>query len=37
MGEVGSVRPDKTTRRSRVWEVTRDEWMARHHVGKDIV
>ncbi len=30
MGEVESVRPDGTTRRSIYWELTRDEWRRRH-------
>lgn len=30
MGEVTSHRPDGTTRASLVWEMTRDEWAARH-------
>lgn len=30
MGEVVSTRPDGTTRESRVWEISRGEWTARH-------
>jgi RimJ/RimL family protein N-acetyltransferase len=30
MGEREAVRPDGTTRRSVYWEMTRDEWRARH-------
>lgn len=30
MGEVESVRPDGTTRRSLYWELSRDEWLRRH-------
>ncbi|HEX5377039.1 MAG TPA: GNAT family protein [Phenylobacterium sp.] len=30
MGEVESVRPDGTVRRSLYWEMTRDEWRRRH-------
>ena len=30
MGETLSTRPDGTTRASLVWEMTRDEWAARH-------
>ncbi|MDP3853053.1 GNAT family N-acetyltransferase [Phenylobacterium sp.] len=30
MGEVESVRPDGTTRRSIYWELSRDAWMRRH-------
>lgn len=30
MGEVESVRPDGTTRRSIYWELSRDEWLRRH-------
>ena len=30
MGEIDSVRPDGTIRRSRVWEITRPVWRARH-------
>jgi RimJ/RimL family protein N-acetyltransferase len=33
LGEVTSVRPDGTTRASIVWEMTRDEWAARHGFG----
>ncbi|HEY2749746.1 GNAT family protein [Phenylobacterium sp.] len=32
MGEVESVRPDGTTRRSLYWELTRDEWRMRHRL-----
>lgn len=32
MGEVESVRPDGTVRRSLYWELTRDEWMKRHRL-----
>ena len=32
MGEVESVRPDGTVRRSSYWELTRDEWMRRHRL-----
>jgi RimJ/RimL family protein N-acetyltransferase len=32
MGEVDSVRPDGTTRRSLYWELTRDEWRMRHRL-----
>ncbi len=32
MGEVESVRPDGTTRRSLYWELTRDEWRLRHRL-----
>ena len=32
MGEVESVRPDGTTRRSLYWEMTRDEWRLRHRL-----
>jgi RimJ/RimL family protein N-acetyltransferase len=32
MGEVDSVRPDGTTRRSLYWELTRDEWRLRHRL-----
>jgi RimJ/RimL family protein N-acetyltransferase len=32
MGEVESVRPDGTTRRSLYWELSRDEWMLRHRL-----
>jgi len=30
MGEVESVRPDGTTRRSIYWELSRDDWRRRH-------
>ncbi|WP_309644650.1 GNAT family protein [Phenylobacterium sp.] len=30
MGEVESVRPDGTTRRSIYWELSREEWLRRH-------
>lgn len=30
MGHVVSTRPDGTTRESLVWEISRDEWNARH-------
>lgn len=30
MGEITSTRPDGTTRQSLVWEMTREEWRARH-------
>lgn len=32
MGEVESVRPDGTTRRSIYWELSRDEWVLRHRL-----
>ncbi len=32
MGEVESVRPDGTTRRSLYWELSRDEWELRHRL-----
>lgn len=32
MGEVESVKPDGTTRRSLYWELTRDEWVRRHRL-----
>ena len=32
MGEVESVKPDGTTRRSLYWELTRDEWRMRHRL-----
>lgn len=32
MGEVESVRPDGTMRRSLYWELTRDEWRLRHRL-----
>ena len=32
MGEVESVKPDGTTRRSLYWELTRDEWVLRHRL-----
>jgi RimJ/RimL family protein N-acetyltransferase len=32
MGEVESVRPDGTVRRSLSWELTRDEWVLRHRL-----
>jgi RimJ/RimL family protein N-acetyltransferase len=32
MGEVESVRPDGTTRRSLYWELTRDEWERMHRM-----
>jgi RimJ/RimL family protein N-acetyltransferase len=32
MGEVDSVRPDGTTRRSLYWELSRDEWRMRHRL-----
>ena len=32
MGEVESVRPDGTTRRSLYWEMTRDDWRLRHRL-----
>jgi len=32
MGEVDSVRPDGTVRRSLYWELTRDEWRLRHRL-----
>ncbi len=32
MGEVESVRPDGTTRRSLYWELTREEWELRHRL-----
>jgi RimJ/RimL family protein N-acetyltransferase len=32
MGEVESVRPDGTVRRSLYWELTRDEWVRRHRL-----
>ena len=32
MGEVESVRPDGTIRRSLYWELTRDEWRLRHRL-----
>lgn len=32
MGEVESVRPDGTTRRSIYWELTRDEWVRTHRL-----
>ena len=32
MGEVDSVRPDGTTRRSLYWELTREEWRLRHRL-----
>jgi RimJ/RimL family protein N-acetyltransferase len=32
MGEVESVRPDGTARRSLYWELTRDEWVRRHRL-----
>lgn len=32
MGEVESVRPDGTLRRSLYWELTRDEWVRRHRL-----
>lgn len=33
MGQVVSLRPDGTARESLVWEMTRDEWAARHGAG----
>lgn len=33
LGEVASTRPDGSTRASLVWEMTRDEWAARHGFG----
>jgi RimJ/RimL family protein N-acetyltransferase len=32
MGEVESVRPDGTTRRSIYWELSRDQWVLRHRL-----
>ena len=32
MGEVESLRPDGTARRSLYWELTRDEWERRHRL-----
>lgn len=32
MGEMESVKPDGTTRRSLYWELTRDEWRMRHRL-----
>lgn len=32
MGEVESVRPDGTIRRSLYWELTRDQWVKRHRL-----
>lgn len=32
MGEVESVKPDGTTRRSLYWEMTRDEWRRMHRL-----
>jgi RimJ/RimL family protein N-acetyltransferase len=32
MGEVESVRPDGTTRRSLYWELSRDAWVKRHRL-----
>ena len=32
MGEIDSVRPDGTTRRSLYWEMTREEWVRRHRL-----
>jgi len=32
LGEVESVRPDGTTRRSLYWELTREEWRLRHRL-----
>jgi RimJ/RimL family protein N-acetyltransferase len=32
MGEVESVKPDGTTRRSLYWELTRDEWVRTHRL-----
>ena len=32
MGEVDSVRPDGTTRRSLYWEMTREEWVRTHRL-----
>jgi hypothetical protein len=32
MGEVESVRPDGTVRRSLYWELTRDEWKRMHRL-----
>jgi len=32
MGEVESLKPDGTTRRSLYWELTRDEWVRRHRL-----
>lgn len=32
MGEREAMRPDGTTRRSVYWEMTRDEWRARHRL-----
>ena len=32
MGEVESVRPDGTVRRSLYWELTRDEWVRMHRL-----
>ncbi len=32
MGEVESVRPDGTIRRSLYWELARDEWVLRHRL-----
>jgi RimJ/RimL family protein N-acetyltransferase len=32
MGEVESVKPDGTVRRSLYWELTRDEWRRRHRL-----
>ena len=34
MGEIVSVRPDGTSRRSLVWEMTREDWRARHGGGQ---
>lgn len=32
MGEIDSVRPDGTTRRSLYWELTREEWVRTHRL-----
>jgi len=32
MGEMDSVRPDGTTRRSLYWELTREEWVRTHRL-----
>ena len=32
MGEVESVRPDGTKRRSIYWELTREEWVRTHRL-----
>ncbi|MDT8278953.1 MAG: GNAT family N-acetyltransferase [Erythrobacter sp.] len=34
MGERDSIRPDGTARRSRYWELTRDEWLRMHTGAK---